>query len=348
MSRNSEFDLFSRAALSAARRDGQALLDADAASAPERPDAAARARFEAALDNARSRRRERGNGRSIPLGWVAAAAACIIALFFLVPSSTEAGRNWLSNLVLKVFPDHTEISLDDFDRDKYGNFADYVPSRVPLEYRLEDVSADDGHFDLRYSNGKGEWFEFHLLRDPDPGYAFLPGTSKLVLLPVYDAMAVLTEEDGVTFIQWSTGSVSITMMGNVPEDVLADAARSVLPVGRELIRYYPGKDLKGFKYVSGERYPSAGVLFEESFSRGSHDRIRFRQLEPTATVKLDNTGADKPVKVDINGIEGTLIRGEETVIVWSPDDAILILSGNIAPGELLELARSVRDQYHYY
>ena len=347
MKKDKEFALFKRAAEEAARIDGRELMNADAAEAFEPADEAARARFEAALDSARSRRGERGGGRLIPFKWIAAAAACVIAAFFLVPASTEAGRNWLSKLALRVFPDHTEITLEDPDLEKYGNAAFYVPSRVPLEYRLRDVSADDGHFDLSYSNGRGEWFEFHLLRDPLPQGARLTEAEKLVFVPVRDAMAALTSHDGVTSIQWCNGRVNVTIEGNIPEDVLVDTARSVLPVGGDHIRYCLAGDLKGFVHSSFDLYPSADVVTDMVFTRGAHDRIRLRQLKPTATVKLDNHGAAKPVTVDIDGVEGMLIRGEETLIVWSPDNAILMLSGNIDPDELLELARSVRDQYHF-
>lgn len=344
MKKSKEFELFRAAAAEAARIDGQELLCADRTEGEAPVSERERKRFEAGLRSAESGKRSRMEWR--PGSWVrtAAAAACAVAVMLLLPAMTEAGRYWLSDLVVNRSRDQAEISLNDTQREDYGQYVSYVPSRVPIEYRLEDVKESDGRFDLRYENREGKWFEFCMLRGQSSGAPEVSGSSILAAVPINDTMAFLTESEGIRTIRWSNETTSFTVAGNAPKDLLIEVSRSVLPVGRGVTRYYLNNVPEDFIMKNYLSYPSSDVVLDITYSRGS-EHFRFTHYEPTATVIVDARPYSAAKKVDINGVEGKLIISEETTVIWSPDDAILVISGNIGAGELIEIARNVEDQH---
>ena len=124
------------AVLLAAQRDGQELIDADNTEPCEPASPEARARLFAAIENNKKKPSKERHWYSPTAKKVAIAIASAIILLVMIPSTTEAGRKWITELVGKVFPSFTEFFLSDSEKVPNHEVKRYTLGYVPNGFQL--------------------------------------------------------------------------------------------------------------------------------------------------------------------------------------------------------------------
>ncbi len=214
------------AVLLAAQRDGQELIDADNAEPCEKASPEARARFFAAIKNKKKPSKER-HWYTPTVKKVAIAVASVIILLVMIPSTTEAGRKWITELIGKVFPTHTEYSLSDYEKVPNSNVGHYTLGYVPQGFRLVFEDIDNAGSTSLYKDNNDHYIGFEVV---GPAGVVHINTENAEKETVYigDEVGTLISCDGILTIIWSNDECIFIVDGNsIDENELLKIANHI-------------------------------------------------------------------------------------------------------------------------
>lgn len=200
------------AVLLAAQRDGQELIDADNAEPCEPASPEARARLFAAIESKKKPSKER-HWYSPTAKKVAIAVASVLILLVMIPSTTEAGRKWITELIGKVFPSFTEYSLSDYEKVPDTKVNRYSLGYVPEGYHLISEDYDSTGCTLLYSDNNEHYFHFDVSGQASVIQIDTENAESIDIVYIGDDTGTLIVCDGITTVIWSTDE-SIFMIGS--------------------------------------------------------------------------------------------------------------------------------------
>ena len=220
-----EDELFRAAVLDAARKDGHALLEEDANMPTDPIPEEAQHRFQQMLDEKTRIKRYPRRARvfSKRARWISIAAAAI-AVLFLLPITTKAGRNRVTELITKLFPRYAESSLLDSDKASVGDLTQYAPEYIPQGFTL--VSETENEIVERiYTNEEGQHFAF-TAANPSAVTQIDAENGKSEKIIISGEEGILVEAEILSII-WSTDKAVFTLSGNLEKEELLKIANSV-------------------------------------------------------------------------------------------------------------------------
>lgn len=223
--RRNEDELFRAAVLDAARKDGLALLEEDMKTQSDPISEEARYRFQQMLDEKTRIKKHphRAHVFSKKARWISIAAAAI-AVLFLLPMTTEAGRNRVTELITKLFPRYAESSLLDSDKTPVSEFIQYAPEYVPQGFTLVS-ETDDEIVERVYANEEGQYFAF-TVANPTAVIQVDAENGKSEKIIISGEEGILVETEMISII-WSTDKAIFTLNGNLEKEEMLKIASSV-------------------------------------------------------------------------------------------------------------------------
>lgn len=202
------------AVLLAAQRDGQELIDADNAEPCEKASPEARARFFAAIKNKKKPSKER-HWYSPTAKKVAIAIASVIILLVMIPSTTEAGRKWITELIGKVFPSFTEYHLSDNEKVPDSGIMHYTLGYVPDGFSIEIEDYDETGYSLVYMNADGQFFRLDVIPSSGVLQIDTENADSIEQVFVNGEQAELVTKKEMTSIVWSSDEMIFVLDGNI-------------------------------------------------------------------------------------------------------------------------------------
>ncbi len=214
------------AVLLAAQRDGQELIDADNAEPCEKASPEARARFFAAIKNKKKPSKER-HWYTPTVKKVAIAVASVIILLVMIPSTTEAGRKWITELIGKVFPTHTKYYLSDYEKVPNPEVKRYMLGYVPEGFSLEVEEYDETGYSLVYENENSQFFRINVIGPYGVLQIDSENADSKEQVFVNGEQAELVAKKGITSIVWTLDEVMIVLDGNIDKTELIRIANNI-------------------------------------------------------------------------------------------------------------------------
>ncbi len=214
------------AVLLAAQRDGQELMDADNAEPCEDASPEARARLFATIENKKKPSKER-HWYTPTAKKVAIAVASVIILLVMIPSTTEAGRKWITELIGKVFPSFTEYSLSDYEKVPDPTVNDYTISYIPIGFQLISENHDETGTTLLFCDDYDHFIRLSIIGPNGVMQIDTENAEITKTIFIGEEVGALTLCDGITSIVWSVDEAIILVGGNIEEDELLRIANSI-------------------------------------------------------------------------------------------------------------------------
>lgn len=205
------------AVLLAAQRDGQELIDADNGESCEKASPEARARFFAAIKNKKKPSKER-HWYSPTAKKVAIAVASVIILLVMIPSTTEAGRKWITELIGKVFPTHTEYSLTDYEKVTNHEVKRYTLGYVPEGYHLDSEKSSATSFNALYWAANDHFIVLDVMGPTGVAHIDTENAERIDTVHIGDEAGTLIVCDGITTIVWSYDELVFMLGANDLEE----------------------------------------------------------------------------------------------------------------------------------
>ncbi len=201
------------AVLLAAQRDGQELIDADNAEPCEKASPEARARFFAAIKNKKPSKERHWYTPTVKK--VAIAVASVIILLVMIPSTTEAGRKWITELIGKVFPSFTEYHLSDYEKVQNPEVKRYTLGYVPDGFSIEIEDYEENGYSLVYMNEDDQFFRLDVI--PSSGVLQIDSENADSIEQVFvnGEQAELVTKKEMTSIVWSSDEMIFVLDGNI-------------------------------------------------------------------------------------------------------------------------------------
>ncbi len=220
------------AVLLAAQRDGQELIDADNTEPCEPASPEARIRLFAAIkDNAiKDNKKKPSKDRhwySPTAKKIAIAVASVLILLVMIPSTTEAGRKWITELIGKVFPTHTEYSLSDHENVPNPEVKRYTLGYVPEGFSIEVEEYDELDCFLVYMNEDGLFFRLHVIGPSGVVQVDTENVDSREQVFINGEQAELVTKNIVTSIVWSTDEVMFFLDGSIDKTELIRIANNI-------------------------------------------------------------------------------------------------------------------------
>lgn len=215
------------AVLLAAQRDGQELIDADNTEPCEPASQEARTRLFAAIESKKKPSKER-HWYSPTAKKVAIAIASVIILLVMIPSTTEAGRKWITELIGKVFPTHTEYSLTDYEKVTNHEVKRYTLSYVPEGYHLDSEESSITSFNALYMDNNDHFIALDVMGPTGVAHIDTENAERTDTVYIGDETGTLIVCDGITTIVWSYDELVFMLSGNsLEESELLQIANSI-------------------------------------------------------------------------------------------------------------------------
>lgn len=205
------------AVLLAAQRDGQELIDADSTEPCEPASPEARARLFAAVEKKKKPSKER-HWYTPTAKKVAITVASVIILLVMIPSTTEAGRKWITELIGKVFPTHTEYSLTDYEKVTNHEVKRYTLSYVPEGYHLDSEESSITSFSALYMDNNDHFIVLDVMGPTGVTQIDTENAEKIETVYIGDEAGTLVACDGITTIIWSSDEFVFMLSGNDLEE----------------------------------------------------------------------------------------------------------------------------------
>lgn len=183
-----------------------------------------RARFMRELDKVYpeggKKKRERTPVR-MPRRAIAIAIACVVMIIVLIPTTSEAVRRRINELIKKVMPQYTEYQLDE----ELLGFDDktYVPTYIPEGFK--QVESKSEHF-LSYRNDKNMFINIEIL---DSAAVVQLNTENTIVEPIFigEESGEIISKEGWVCVIWSTEENIFTVEGSLAKDEILKIARSI-------------------------------------------------------------------------------------------------------------------------
>ena len=217
----------------AAQRDGQELIDADNTEPCEPASPEARIRLFAAIkdnaikDNKKKPSKER-HWYSPTAKKIAIAVASVLILLVMIPSTTEAGRKWITELIGKVFPTHTEYSLSDHEKVPNPEVRRYTLGYVPEGYHLDSEESSITSFNALYMDNYDHFIVLDVMGPTGVAHIDTENAERIDTVYVVDEAGTLIVCDGITTIVWSYDELVFMLSGNDLEEAeLLQIANSI-------------------------------------------------------------------------------------------------------------------------
>lgn len=215
------------AVLLAAQRDGQELIDADNTEPCEPASPEARARLFAAIENNKKKPSKERHWYSPTAKKVAIAIASVIILLVMIPSTTEAGRKWITELVGKVFPSFTEFFLSDSEKVPNHEVKRYTLGYVPNGFQLIFEEYSTAGNTSMYRNEDDLVIHFEVFASSGVIQIDTENADRIETVYIQDEEGTLIVRDGITTIIWSADELCFLVDGNIEETELVKIANSV-------------------------------------------------------------------------------------------------------------------------
>ena len=190
------------AVLLAAQRDGQELIEADNTEPCEPASPEARARLFAAVDEKKNTPQKR-HWYTPTAKKIAIAVASVIILLVMIPSTTEAGRKWITALIGKVFPTHTEYSLSDHEKVPNPEVRRYTLGYVPEGYHLDSEESSITSFNALYMDNNDHFIVLDVMGPTGVAHIDTENAERMDTVYIGDEIGTLIACDGITTIVWS-------------------------------------------------------------------------------------------------------------------------------------------------
>ena len=215
------------AVLLAAQRDGQELIDADSTEPCEPASLESRARLFAAIENNKKKPSKEWHWYTPTVKKVAIAVASVIILLVMIPSTTEAGRKWITELIGKVFRTHTEYSLSDHENVPNPEVKRYTLGYVPEGFSIEVEEYDELDCFLVYMNEDGLFFRLHVIGPSGVVQVDTENVDSREQVFINGEQAELVTKNIVTSIVWSTDEVMFFLDGSIDKTELIRIANNI-------------------------------------------------------------------------------------------------------------------------
>lgn len=207
------------AVLLAALRDGQELIDADNTEPCEPASPEVHARLFAAIDEDNKKKLSRERHWYSPTAKkVAIAVASVIILLVMIPSTTEAGRKWITELIGKVFPTHTEYSLTDYEKVTNHEVKRYTLSYVPEGYHLDSEESSITSFNALYMDNNDHFIDLDVMGPTGIAHIDTENAERIDTVYIGDEAGTLIVCDGITTIVWSYDELVFMLGANDLEE----------------------------------------------------------------------------------------------------------------------------------
>lgn len=199
----------------AAQRDGQELIDADNTDPCEPAASEARARLFAAIENNKKKPPKERHWYTPTAKKVAIAIASVIILLIMIPSTTEAGRKWLTELIGKVFPSFTEYHLSDYEKVPNSGIRKYSLGYIPDGFSIEIEDYDENGYSLVYMNEDGQFFRLDVIPSSGVLQIDTENADSIEQVFVNGEQAELVTKKEMTSIVWSSDEMIFVLDGNI-------------------------------------------------------------------------------------------------------------------------------------
>lgn len=215
------------AVLLAAQRDGQELIDADSEEPCEPASQEARARLFAAIENNKKKPSKERHWYTPTVKKVAIAVASVLILLVMIPSTTVAGRKWITELIGKVFPTYTEYSLNDYEKVPNHEVKRYTLGYIPEGFSIEVEEYDELGCILVYMNENGLFFRLDVVGPSGVVQVDSENVDSREQVFINGEQADLVTKDEVSSIVWSSDEAMIVLDGNIEKTELIKIANSI-------------------------------------------------------------------------------------------------------------------------
>lgn len=205
------------AVLLAAQRDGQELMDADNAGPCEPASQEARARLFAAIEKKKKPSKER-HWYTPTAKKVTIAVASVVIFLVMIPSTTEAGRKWITSLIGKVFPTHTEYSLTDYEKVPNSEAKRYTLGYVPEGYHLDSEKSSATSFNALYWAANDHFIVLDVMGPTGVAHIDTENAERIDTVHIGDEAGTLIVCDGITTIVWSYDELVFMLGANDLEE----------------------------------------------------------------------------------------------------------------------------------
>lgn len=206
------------AVLLAAQRDGQELIDADNTEPCEPASPEARARLFAAIENNKKKPSKERHWYTLTAKKVAIAVAAVLILLVMIPSTTEAGRKWITSLIGKVFPTHTEYSLTDYEKVPNSEVKRYTLGYVPEGYHLDSEKSSATSFNALYWAANDHFIVLDVMGPTGVAHIDTENAERIDTVYIGDEAGTLIVCDGITTIVWSYDELVFMLGANDLEE----------------------------------------------------------------------------------------------------------------------------------
>ena len=192
----------------------------------------ARARFMRELDKVYpegGKKKQDKTPLRIPRRAIAIAIACVVLVIVLIPSTSEAVRRRINELIKKVMPQYTEYQLDEEILGFDGKT--YVPTYIPEGFtKIESESSELEHV-LSYRNDNDEYFDIIISSSSTVTQLNSEGA---VVEPVFigEESGELLTKGGWAGVIWSTEVNIFTVDGELSGEEIMKIARNLKEIKR--------------------------------------------------------------------------------------------------------------------
>ena len=215
------------AVLLAAQRDGQELIDADNTDPCETAASEARARLFAAIENNKKKPSKERHWYSPTAKKIAIAVASVLILLVMIPSTTEAGRKWLTELIGKVFPSFTEYHLSGYEKVPNPQVKRYTLGYVPDGFSIEKEDYNENGYSLVYMNVDGQFFRLDAIASSGIMQIDSENADSLEQVFINGEQAELVTKKEIISIVWSSDEIMFVLDGNLDKTELIKIAKNI-------------------------------------------------------------------------------------------------------------------------
>lgn len=215
------------AVLLAAQRDGQELIDADSTEPCEPASLEARARLFAAIEDNKKKPSKERHWYTPTVRKVAIAVASVLILLIMIPSTTEAGRKWITELIEKVFPSFTEYHLSDYEKVPNPQVKRYTLGYVPDGFSIEKEDYNENGYSLVYMNVNDQFFRLDAIASSGIMQIDSENADSIEQVFVNGEQAELVTKKEIISIVWSSDEIMFVLDGNLDKTELIKIANNI-------------------------------------------------------------------------------------------------------------------------
>ena len=187
----------------------------------------ARARFMRELDKVypEGGKKKRVNAPvRIPRRAIAIALACIVVVLVLIPTTSEAVRRRINELIKKILPQYTEYQLDEEILGFDGKT--YVLTYIPDGFSQIGSESSEFEYILSYQNSNDEYFDIMISCSSAVLQLNTEDTDRETVV-IGDEYGEFITKDGWSCVIWSTETTIFTVDGELSSEEMLKVARSI-------------------------------------------------------------------------------------------------------------------------